>query len=244
LKELTELVTTGRWKTRYRVNEDGEVIQKECRSCGVQKTLDQFYQADDCFAKRRSECRDCELEKNRLYHREDKKRTASRKKKWRDANREKSLETFRAWYNKNKDKINERRRELGHLSNKRRRERIANTINSWTKEERDYTLNHFGGCALTGSTENVQFDHVIPLATGHAGTVAWNMLPISAELNLSKSTKHVVDWFLDNKERFNLKEDKFMYALQYLADIGGMDIDYYLLYIDWCHENIKREELN
>lgn len=239
---LTKCVTKGRWRTEYLVDETGEIVQKQCRKCNAIKDLSEFYPKSDCLAGRRSECSECELEENRIYHRSDKKRTAARKQKWREASRDKNIKTLRKWYNANKDEINRKRRAKGHLSNYRRRKRLEALLNDFTEEQRKETLAHFGGCALTGSTENVQFDHVIPVSTGHAGTTVWNMLPITEELNLSKSTKHVVHWFYINQERFNLSEEKFIGALEYLAEVGGMDFEYFLDYIDWCHENKILEE--
>lgn len=242
MEELREAFGRGRWKTRHLINQAGEVVQKECRSCKIMKPLDDFYPADDCLAKRRSECKDCELPKNRHYHRSDKKRTAARKSKWREANRERHLQTLRAWYNKNKDSINEKRRPNGRILNKRRRDRLAKLLRNWSKEDKESAMEYFKGCALTGSTKDIVFDHVIPLCTEHAGTVVWNMLPMTSELNLSKSTKHVVEWFYANQERFGLNEDRFLDALQYLADRAEMDLDDYLSYIDWCHENKPQGE--
>jgi hypothetical protein len=237
VEKLTKKVTSGRWKTNYYENESGEVVSKECRKCKELKLLDEFYPAKDCLAMRRASCKDCELSINRKYHKDDRRRSADRKKKWKDANRSKSLETLRTWYANNKDEINARRRERGHPGNARRKERLDRLLNTWTIAERESALEYFGGCAFTGSIENIQFDHVIPISTGHAGTVVWNMLPMTAELNLSKSTKHVVVWFHENKERLNLDDSRFNRALEYLADAGGFELDDFLEYNDWCHDN-------
>lgn len=244
MSDLIESVTKGRWKTRYLMSQFGDIVQKECRKCREMKVLDEFYPAKDCLALRRSECKDCELSANRHYHKSDRKRSAARKHLWRSANRDKSVATVRAWYQANRDSINARRRESGSgvISNKLRRERISNLENNWSESEREATLKYFGGCALTGNTEHVQFDHVIPIVTGYGGTVAWNMLPMTAELNQSKSTKHIIVWFYENQERFSLSEDRFLRALEYLADLRNTDINCFLEYIDACHENTKQGE--
>src|SRR5699024_2915067 len=105
-----------------------------------------------------------------------------------------------------------------------------------------------GGCSITGEKEDLHLDHVIPIAVGHGGTIYENMIPLRADLNLSKSDRNIFDWFADNRERFGLEQRKFDELIEYLADINNMTKKEYEEYVRWCHDNprtldeIKSEE--
>jgi len=64
-----------------------------------------------------------------------------------------------------------------------------------------------------------------------------NMLPLRADLNLSKSTRCIFDWFYDAKDHFKLSQTKFDELIEYLAHINGMTANEYEDYVRGCHDN-------
>ena len=63
------------------------------------------------------------------------------------------------------------------------------------------------------------------------------MIPLRADLNISKSARCIFDWFYDVKDHFNLPQTKFDELIEYLADINGMTANEYEDYVRWCHDN-------
>lgn len=124
----------------------------------------------------------------------------------------------------------------------RRLARLRCLPDNFTEVEWEIATERFGGgCALTGSGF-VHADHVIPLATGHGGTIYENIIPLRADLNISKSDRCIFDWFSENKERFNLSQTKFDELIEYLAEINGMTTKEYEEYVRWCHDNPRTLE--
>lgn len=230
--------TTGRWKTIYFINKEGEIIRKKCRDCRETKHLNEFYVTKyGGLGGRRPVCIVCELTANRKYQRDNVKEISKRRQLWRKENPKRDLETQRRYLARNRDHVNERRRM--YPSNINRAARDFGLPANLTVEDKEFLLELFGGCALTEESENIHFDHVIPLTTGVGGTVSWNIIPLKAGLNISKGSKNVFEWFEENKERFNLSEDKFNRAINFLAREKGITTEEYKSFV---YEAFKNKE--
>jgi len=126
------------------------------------------------------------------------------------------------WRRVNSDKVN--------ISNQRRKARLRELPHDFTASEEKEMLNYFRNtCCLSGSKENIQLDHALPLSKG-GGTIKQNMIPLNATLNASKMDSNLFEWYENNKERFNLSDEKFYKTIKYLADMNDMDIDDYVDY--------------
>lgn len=245
------------------MDEKEEIVSKECLKCRKVQSLENFYRHPKSLGKRKSQCITCakqykdfasqrmaEYRKKRkpisqeyfreyyLKHREKIKERAKShydiKKDDPDFKR-KRAESKRDWVRRNPHKITEQ--------NHRRAASKLGLLKDWTSDDMIKTLEYFDyKCALSGEDGNLHFDHVIPLSSGHAGTVPWNMLPLRSDLNESKSTHHILEWFDANRQRFNLSEERLEFALRYLADTAGLNYEEYLEYLDWCHKNKNLEE--
>ena len=249
--------------TRYYENEDGEIAAKECTGCEVIKTVNRFTKHKNKFGGLNSCCKECK----RKYRQENKERIAERSRKYNQENKERiaeyqqenkernaeyyikyrleNKESIRKYLQENKERIAERSRkyrqenkELFQINCARRRARKRQLPDDLTLEQRNATLEHFGNsCALTGYTEGIHLDHVIPLAIGHGGTTLQNMIPLRADLNISKNARCIFDWFYDVKDHFNLPQTKFDELIEYLAHINGMTANEYEDYVRGCHDN-------
>lgn len=122
----------------------------------------------------------------------------------------------------------------------RRRARLKKLPNEFTPEEQREVLSNFSyKCAITG--EGWSWDHAIPIATGHGGTVVGNMIPLRSDLNISKNDRNIFEWFSDNKDRLNLSQTKFDALIEYLAKTNDMTTKEYREYAYECHANPRTE---
>ena len=195
--------------------------------------------------KRYEENRASIAEQKRKYHEKNRASILEKHRKYYEKNRASSLEYHRKRRKENRSSIAEQKRkyyeENPHVriaAHHRRRARKSLLPDTLTKEQLEEITDRFhGGCALTGYTEGIHLDHVIPLAIGHGGTTLQNMIPLRADLNISKQARCIFDWFYDVKDHFNLPQTKFDELIEYLADINGMTANKYEDYVRWCHDN-------
>ena len=191
------------------------------------------------------ENRDYISERNRKYWRDNREYFAEQSHKYYEDNRARLAELGRKHYEANRAKVVERVRNyqienphVGSAARHRRRARKSLLPDTLTKEQLGEITDRFhGGCALTGCTDGTHLDHAVPVVIGHGGTTAQNMIPLRADLNISKSARCIFDWFYDVKDHFNLPQTKFDELIEYLADINGMTANEYEDYVRGCHDN-------
>jgi len=185
------------------------------------------------------------LERDHKYQEENRVTILERKRKYSKENSDYISERDRKYYEENRVSILERKRKydkenphVGSAARHRRRARKSLLPDTLTKEQLGEITDRFhGGCALTGCTDGTHLDHAVPVVIGHGGTTAQNMIPLRADLNISKSARCIFDWFYDVKDHFNLPQTKFDELIEYLADINGMTANEYEDYVRGCHDN-------
>lgn len=162
------------------------------------------------------------LQDRKRYRKENKKSLVVYHREYRLKNKERISNYKSIWRRVNSDKVN--------ISNQRRKARLRELPHNFTASEENEMLNYFRNtCCLSGSKENIQLDHALPLSKG-GGTIKQNMIPLNATLNASKMDYNLFEWYENNKERFNLSDEKFYKTIKYLADMNDMDIDDYVDY--------------
>ncbi|MDR7001570.1 hypothetical protein [Neobacillus niacini] len=214
-----------------------------------------------------SEQREKERHNSKRWRDNNKDKTSAYQKMRSKRDREKYLLLSKKYYDKYRKEISEKRfyyRNLPHnkskekerlkryyllnketyvLRNSKRRtleKKLPNTVTNEQLNEILYKFN--GGCALTGEQE-IHWDHVIPLATGHCGTIYGNMIPLRNDLNLSKNDSNVFEWFYLNKGRYNLSQDKFDSLVCWLSEINRMTVPEYVKYVYDCHADKNETQL-
>jgi hypothetical protein len=202
-------LTHGKRTVSKPVTIDG-IPGKTCTNCGNWSELSNFHIHKNGVCGRKPRCKDCEVE----Y-----RRSAASRIKERDT----------TYYHTHKF--------IYRAKDRRRRAAERGLDVNWTTELQLQVLNFFGGCALTGCNDNTHFDHVVPIKTGCGGTTIKNMVPIRADLNLSKGSKNIFEWFDESKSRFDLDEEKFNKMIEYLAGQNEMTVDEYRDYVYECHAN-------
>jgi ribosomal protein L24E len=236
--------------TIYFVDENNAIVSKTCTKCNEVKTLDEFAENKEGLGNRRAKCLKCnnkgyastkeyevrKLTRVKLETRDGvsgkesqcKACRAKLGRNLRENNKEREAERIRTWRKANPEKE--------ALKKQRRRAREKDLPDNFTKEQMSATFEYFGGCVLTGDNANIDWDHVIPLATGEVGTVFGNMIPLRSDLNKSKNDSNVFEWFASNKERFNLSQSKFDRLIEWLAECSDMTIEQYRTYTYKCFE--------
>jgi hypothetical protein len=197
------------------------------------------------YVENRGKCND----RSRKYYNENREHMVKYYRAWREHNKDRKVKTNRKHYEANKERYAELRRlwksnnpDKIVLLRQRRRAQKSVLPDDLTTTQMEAILKHFGGCALTKSSENINWEHALPLAIGHGGTTYGNMYPMSERLNFSKGKKNIFEWFVANRDRFGLKQAKFDALIEYLANINEMTIDEYRDYVYWCHANPRTIE--
>lgn len=253
--------------TRYYVDKSGEVFAKECTKCLKVKELAKYTAAKKKLGGKESTCKECRrkyYQENKSHIQEYKleniKESRSYQRKYRQENREKLLENEKNYRIANAEKIREygkkyyqenkvyiikglkeyrqKNREKYSLYERRRKARKSALPDNLTPKQQDSISKQFGnGCSLTGHTEDIHLDHVIPISIGHGGTTFGNMIPLNGRLNESKGATHLYEWFDANHARFNLEKTRFDELIKYLSEANGMTTQEYRKYTDWCFDN-------
>ena len=277
--EMNRKQSKNNWRTEYYEDIEGEIVAKKCRGCEKIIPINNFHISKKGLAGRNSRCKECvsRYEKKRFeINKQDNewyKNHLKRSAVWKERNQERMQEYNMEYRLKNKERRrhtwrewSERNRGYLKMRDKLRREanpeyfRMRNSIRRARKVSLPYSLSEKeinkikstfkGACSLSESVDGVHLDHVIPISIGHGGTIYENMIPLRADLNISKSNLNIFEWFADNRERFGLSQRKFDELIEYLADINDMTTKEYEEYVRWCHDNprtideIKQEETN
>ncbi|OXB95534.1 MULTISPECIES: HNH endonuclease [Bacillus] len=169
------------------------------------------------------------------------------KKKHYQENKQRYQELGRIWCIQNKElareyknKWKKRNPETVRLHKLRRRAREYTLLDTLTIKEQKEILDHFMGCALTEKREDIHFDHFIPLSVGHGGTILENMVPLCAEVNMSKGNKNPFEWI---KTRDDIALEKWDKLVRYLAMLNNMTMEEFETYVYWCFENPNEIEI-
>lgn len=180
------------------------------------------------------------------YYKRNKDTFSENGKKWYENNKERVKENVRRWYECNREykaqvvrqwvKANPDRKRLSGQLRRARKLLLPDTL---TYEQ---TLLLGDTCVLTGA-DLTHLDHVIPVSIGHGGTTYENMIPLSAELNLSKNASNVFEWAHFNYERLGFTLERFYEVMTEVADRNDMTLEEYRDYVYWCHANPRNIEL-
>lgn len=78
------------------------------------------------------------------------------------------------------------------------------------------TISKLTYCEITGETERLELDHIMPVTKGNWGNTASNLMKLSQSLNSSKGNKNIFDWLHDmEQERLDYLLDQHMTVEQF-----------------------------
>jgi 5-methylcytosine-specific restriction endonuclease McrA len=117
--------------------------------------------------------------------------------RWREAHPDRVYEAQRAYAKRNPDKVLAWRRAhhkspKTYATNARRRARRA-AATTYTVAPRDLRRLYSSPCWACGSTDQVQWDHIIPLTRGGSHGIG-NALPLCKPCNCSKHGQLLAEW--------------------------------------------------
>lgn len=172
--------------------------------------------------------RDVLLEQQKEYQRKFKEHKRRYDRDYRSKNKEQYKLKKKKYYLENP--------EIFRSLRLKRKSLVRQIEHTLTTEELVLITRKFDNrCALSGD-EIEHFDHFIPVCTGCGGTTKENVIPLSAELNLSKGPKNPFEWI---KERDDISIERFDYVVNYLARLNSMSYQEYKDYVYKCFENTK-----
>lgn len=203
----------------------GKMQTKQCTQCKETKDVSCFYRRPKNSSGLRSDCKSCCAKQNRAYNIANRESISQYNKKYKTANLERELERHRHWYRDNRlhaiqysndylaqrlavdpnyvrDKSRqwvEKNREVTRLRAHLRRT-AKHRANSFFVSQKDLQKIRLKPCTYCGTTEEIQIDHVIPLARGGAHSIG-NLAPACRLCNNHKRAKFVTEWRLELKKK-------------------------------------------
>lgn len=163
---------------------------KRCKTCKIDKSLEDFYDCPTAADGKRGTCKDCICERRRRSYAADAERYKDDVKEWRtknpnrvkeyerryrQRNKRKSRERVRQWRKDNPEKWKEQQRralakqkEEGWPNAYRRRAREMGAFVEDVNKV-DVFINSLGFCGICGfevKFEKMTIDHIVPLARG------------------------------------------------------------------------------
>ena len=157
---------------------------KTCTRCGETKALDEFHNRKDAKDGKNSHCKTCArvikrayLDANREIHRERR-----RIYYWANRDRERSQGSAYQAANPEKSRIREQRRRARKADN-----------GVYLVTDRDYRRILESPCVACGSTQDIQVDHIIPIARGGRHAVG-NLQALCGSCNASKWAYLPIVW--------------------------------------------------
>jgi hypothetical protein len=186
----------------------------------------------------REENRERIKENQRQYYMKNKEHLSAINKAYRESHKEEMAAYGSAWYKAHREEVKEtakRWAELNPVKTKatkmRYRSKKQGAQALITDEDVQQILSHFDdSCALTGDSENLTFDHVIPLSVSDLGSVRGNIAPLRIDINSSKNKRNLFEWFSTYKESLGLEESKFKRLVAFLAEENSMSVEEYEAY--------------
>lgn len=185
-------------------------IGKSCAKCGTWRLLSDFAITR---GKHHSYCKPCKRAYDKARYRNDpehRQRTIDRANTWQAANYERAEARWRDWRVKNRDRKNETERK------RRLKDPERNRLIAVNRAQRRRKWLHAGGsfvvtlaelasirrspCFACGARDNIQVDHVIPVARGGQHRIG-NLMPLCQHCNVSKGKLTWAEWRYSSRPR-------------------------------------------
>lgn len=178
------LYTATAVKQTFLLNEEQKLIAKSCYKCGHLFTLDDFYNDKSQLFNKTTSCKHCRAERGKQFRQDN---PLYYRRYWLNS-RERMQQSALAWRRNNPESI-----AVSVARNHRKRQEAMERC---YPDDTEYleTVNQQKVCVITGLTEGIALDHVLPVTKGRWGNNRGNLLWLSEPLNTSKHNRSVFDW--------------------------------------------------
>jgi 5-methylcytosine-specific restriction endonuclease McrA len=163
---------------------DQQLITQICRVCKESKSVEHYSIDKRAKSGYNSLCRECDKAKGKTYYEKNKQARLEYRRNYRQNNPEKIAKRMKNWQLNNPEKINQ-------YSRARQQKKLLNGLFQISKKELQSLYNSI--CFYCGSKNEIQTDHVIPIAKGGRTSIG-NLVPACRRCNQSKGAKLLVEW--------------------------------------------------
>lgn len=167
-------------KQRFLLNEEQQLIGKSCGHCDNYYTVDSFYKDRVSLFEKTTTCKHCRAERDKQFKLDNPKYFSNY---W-DTEREQITAVRSEWSQKHPDKQ--------YRTAQSRQKALANCF----PEDKQYTAEITANqqCIITGVTERLAVDHVLPVTKGRWGNNRGNLMILYEPLNVSKNNRSIFQW--------------------------------------------------
>lgn len=176
---------------------------KSCCRCKAILPIDCFNKDKQTIDGLQRRCRICNRQVNQKDYQIHREKRLIKDAKYRKDNPDKTKAAIKRWANVNKQSLRNNTKKWNHnnpeyarqIKQIRRARKLANGIFKVSKKE-IYKL-YNSPCIYCGSLENIQIDHVIPIARGGTHGIG-NLVSACMSCNTSKGKKFISEWVKRN----------------------------------------------
>lgn len=174
------------------LNEQQNLIGQQCSNCGTWYTVNEFYKDSHQMFNRTLTCKYCRAKVGAQFRQNN----PTYYRKYKLEHREHLSEQYRQWTTQNRSRVAESQRK----TSLRRKQVLAGI-----PDDKQYMsqLLEDRKCVITGVTEKVALDHIMPVSVGNWGNRKGNLQWMYERLNISKGSKDIFDW-VDSMEQERL----------------------------------------
>jgi 5-methylcytosine-specific restriction endonuclease McrA len=174
---------------------------KECTRCHIELPLSSFGKHKSGKYGVKSRCKKCLSNDEKNARQNDPDKYRERNKKWNEDNPDKVYSIRKNWTDANKEYVAEYKRNWAdeHYSDiiakqyyLRRKDRILNNGLYYVRPNEIKKLRS-SSCFYCGSFENIEIDHIIPIALGGTHSIG-NLTSACRKCNASKGSKTIMKW--------------------------------------------------
>ena len=228
---VIELDRPRRWLEPPRgVSQDRTLTMDNSKTCGkCRQTLPLSFFSPNPAGRSglRSNCKSCRAEYTRQWSNANRKRKSATDKKYRDENKDRIRETQKNYRELNKEAISVKRQ----LWAEKNREKVRNIKKAWEQRnpnsrrlkllryrarqannsilfisKKDLKRLYRSTCFFCKSKNNIEADHIIPIARGGRHSVG-NLMPLCRSCNASKSDKFIMEFKLWKERKEQIAKD-------------------------------------
>lgn len=212
-------------------------VFKRCTICGERKVAStyNFYRHKGGKYGLHSQCKECRRKRLKKWYKGNRNKKLEYDKQWQQANRNRKAENNKRYYEANPEYFKQYYQSPQgqaarfNANNKRRHKKEAQgtgvTPDQWLEMMQYFDFR----CAYTGErlTDKTRSgDHVVPLDAG-GDDMVWNMVPMLRNLNSSKNSKDMLEWYRGQSFYDPKRLAKIYEWQEYAYNKYGKDTDYF-----------------